>query len=86
MEVLRDEELESGQLRRGDEGDCRIFCTFDSLLYSQYRNWVPLIWLIVKLFGDNRYFVTIVIVVGAVFWFLWVRTLIRLVNLWLERC
>ena len=46
---------------------------------------VSLIWLIVRFFSDTRYFVAIVIIAGAVFWFLWVRTLFRFVNLWLER-
>ena len=46
---------------------------------------LALIWLIVTLFGDNRGFVAIVIIVGAVFWFLWVRALFRLMNLWLDR-
>ena len=43
------------------------------------------IWLIVRLFSDNRGFVAIVIIVGAVFWFLRVRALLRLMNLWLDR-
>ena len=43
------------------------------------------IWLGVRFFSDNLGYFAFNVIAGVIFWFLWISTVVKLTNLWLER-